>query len=103
MHWWYYKKPPYSYNYDAETELRQTWQKKEQTVYKNRDTITAYSKTFPSIVLMVNVVAVRNETSRQINYTTASCNISATNCECAINPANSIQQRPLQITAARLV
>jgi len=37
-------KPPYSYNYYAETELRQTWQKKEQTVYQNRDTTTAYLK-----------------------------------------------------------
>jgi hypothetical protein len=34
------------YNYDAETELRQTWQKKEQIVYKNTDTITAYAETF---------------------------------------------------------
>ena len=53
----------YSYNYDAETELRQTWQKKKHTVYQNRDTITAYSKTFPSTVLMGNVVAVCNKAS----------------------------------------
>jgi hypothetical protein len=52
-----------SYNYDAETELRQTWPKKEQMLYQNIDTITAYSKTFPSTILMGNV-AVYNETPR---------------------------------------